>query len=77
VNPSGFKTVKGDTEKWQQEKAIRWDYEHPEAMGYLKTSENGWEYQKDNGKILSVQADKENSLKKQQQQQKHSTGMKR
>ena len=65
----GIKIMQGDMMKWERERAIRWDYENPGKMGYLQTSENGWEYQQSIQKYCTPEM--------RQQTQKVAAGLKR
>ena len=45
-DPVGFKIIDGDLREFEKQKAIKWDIENPDKIGFWHTSENGWEYQK-------------------------------
>lgn len=51
---NGFKIVKGDMEEWKREKEIKWDIANPGKMGYWKTEQNRWEYEKSISKNYEV-----------------------
>lgn len=53
LQPQGFKVIRGDMEDWKRQQEELYDIAHPEFMGFVKTDQNRWEYQKvmdrDNG----------------------------
>lgn len=42
--PNGFKVVKGDLDEWKRIKEINWDMANPGKIGFWKTDQNRWEY---------------------------------
>ena len=46
LQPQGFKVIRGDMEEWKRQQEELYDIAHPEFMGFVKTDQNRWEYQK-------------------------------
>lgn len=46
LQPQGFKVIRGDIEEWKRQQEELYDIAHPEFMGFVKTDQNRWEYQK-------------------------------
>ena len=70
--PQGFKIVNGDMEEWKRQMEYRYDDAHEGFMGYVKTDENRWEYQKVVDKLSSKEEISVNKTK----EEKKSSGLK-
>lgn len=48
---SGITYIKGTLAEWRLEKLVEWDRVNPQVTGFWCTSENGWQYQQEIGKL--------------------------